>query len=157
MLGYERVPRRLATMTSSQRTFTKIRIVQRLKWGRFNLRRAAVTHNGRRLQPFCSSGRIARTVTVPPVTGVLIRARKVPETLPALYSTVELAGTAIVVRAVQAGAKPSDGTSVTGVFCGQHSMVTCPADTGPLPVTQNVTLLRSGKNWVNPSPVVAAF
>jgi hypothetical protein len=31
------------------------------------------THLGRRLQPFCSSGRTARTVTVPPVTGVLIR------------------------------------------------------------------------------------
>jgi hypothetical protein len=35
--------------------------------------------DGRRLQPICISGRMARTVTVPPVTGVLIRARKVPE------------------------------------------------------------------------------
>jgi hypothetical protein len=36
-------------------------------------------HDRRRLQPFCSSGPNARTVTVPPVIGVLIRARKVPE------------------------------------------------------------------------------
>jgi hypothetical protein len=45
---------------------------------------ASVAHDVRRLQPFCSSGRTAVTVTVPPVTGVLIRARKVPNTLPAL-------------------------------------------------------------------------
>jgi hypothetical protein len=36
-------------------------------------------------------------VTVPPVTGVLIRAQKVSDSLPELYSTIELAGTAIVV------------------------------------------------------------
>jgi hypothetical protein len=114
------------------------------------------THNGRRLQPLCSSGRMARTVTVPPVTGVLMRALKVPETLPALYSTVELPGTAIVVRAVQAGAKPSDGTSVIGVFPVQHSIVTAPADTEPLPVMRNEVNLGSEKNWVNPIPLVAA-
>jgi hypothetical protein len=95
-------------------------------------------------------------VTVHPVTGVLIRARNVPDTLPALYSTVELAGTAIVVRAVQAGAKPSDGTSVIGVFPGQHSIVTAPADTEPLPVMRNVVNLDSSQNWVTPTPVVAA-
>jgi hypothetical protein len=64
------------------------------------------THDGRRLQPFCSSGRTARTVAVPPVTGVLIRARKVPETRPARYSAVVLAGAAIVVNASQTIAPP---------------------------------------------------
>ena len=64
------------------------------------------THEGRSGIPRCSSGRIARIVTVPPVTGVLIRARKVPETRPARYSAVALAGTAIVVNAVQTIALP---------------------------------------------------
>ena len=115
-------------------------------------------HEGRRLQPFWFSGRMPRTVPVPPVTGVLIRARKVPDTLPALYSTVELAGTAIVVNAVQvAGAPDNNGVAVIGVFPGQHSIVTAPTDTEPLPVMRNVVSLGSKKNWVNPSPVVAAF
>jgi hypothetical protein len=43
---------------------------------------------------------MAKTVTVPPVTGVLIRARKVPETRPARYSAVALAGTAIIERTI---------------------------------------------------------
>jgi hypothetical protein len=59
------------------------------------------THEGRSGIPRCSSGRMAKTVTVPPVTGVLIRARKVPETLPAKYSVVAFEGTGIVVKAVQ--------------------------------------------------------
>jgi hypothetical protein len=40
----------------------------------------------------------AQDVTVPPVTGVLIRVRKVPETLPAKYSVVAFEGTGIVDR-----------------------------------------------------------
>src|SRR6267142_7046436 len=96
------------------------------------------THEGRSGIPRCSSGRMARTVTVPPVTGVLIRARKVPETRPARYSVVAFAGTAIVVNAIQVVPVPDVGESGIGVLCGQHSMVTCPADTEPLPVIRNV-------------------
>jgi hypothetical protein len=59
------------------------------------------THEGQSGIPRCSSGRMAKTVTVPPVTGVLIRARKVKETLPAKYSVVAFEGTGIVVKAVQ--------------------------------------------------------
>jgi hypothetical protein len=51
------------------------------------------TYEGRSGIPGCSSGRMPKTVTVPPVTGVLIRARKVPDTLPARYSTSLFAGT----------------------------------------------------------------
>jgi hypothetical protein len=40
---------------------------------------------------------MARTVIVPPVTGVLIRALKEPDTFPASYSTVEFEGTLIRV------------------------------------------------------------
>jgi len=96
------------------------------------------THEGRSGIPRCSSGRMARTVTVPPVTGVLIRARKVPDTLPTRYSVVPLAGTAIVVNAVQTitPADPDPGT--IGVFWGQHSKVTAPTVTLPLPWTLKV-------------------
>jgi hypothetical protein len=95
---------------------------------------------------------------VPPVTGVLIRARKVPEILPARYSAVALAGTAIVVNAVQVAPEPDvNGVAVMGAFPGQHSIVTAPADTEPLPVMRNVVNLGSEKNWVNPTPLVAAF
>ena len=48
--------------------------------------------------PFISSGRTAVTVTVPPVTVVLIRARTLPTTRPAGYSIVALAGTEIVLQ-----------------------------------------------------------
>jgi len=99
-------------------------------------------------------------VTVPPVIGVLILARTLPTTLSARYSVVALAGTVIVVREVQVvpdpAPEPEPGNGV-GVIEGQHSIVTAPADTDPLPVTRNVTVLGCGKNWVNPSPVVAAF
>src|SRR5437899_8832576 len=61
---------------------------------------------GRRLQPFCSSRRMARTVTVPPVTGVLMRALKVPETLPANHSVALFGGTGIVFSVVQTNATP---------------------------------------------------
>ena len=114
------------------------------------------THEGRSGIPRCSSGRTPRTVTVPPVTGVLIRARKVPETLPAKYSVVALEGTGIVVNAVQAVPDPGNGSSVIGAFPGQHSMLTAPPVTDPLPVMRNVVNLGSDKNWVNPTPVVAA-
>ena len=94
------------------------------------------THKGRRLQPLCSSGPIARTVTVPPVTGVLIRARKVPDILPARYSVVAFAGTAIVVNAVQTIAPPDPDPGAIGVLCGQHSMVIAPAVIDPFPVSE---------------------
>ena len=97
------------------------------------------------------------TVTVPPVIGVLIRARTLPTTLLARYSVVALAGTVIVVNAVQVAPKLDEPVGVIGASPGQHSMVTAPPVTGPLPVTRNLTVLGSGKNWVNPSPVVAAF
>jgi hypothetical protein len=45
--------------------------------------------------PEGSSGRTPRTMTVPPVTGVLMRALKVPETLPANHSVVAFEGTGI--------------------------------------------------------------
>jgi len=95
---------------------------------------------------------------VPPVTGVLIRARKLPDIFPALYSTVALAGTVIVVKEVHVVPKPGNGAELVGVAIieGQHSIVTAPPVTGPLPVTLNVTLLGSGKKWVTPSPLVAA-
>jgi hypothetical protein len=69
-----------------------------------------------------------RAVTVPPVTSVLIRARNVPDTLPANHSVVAFNGTGIVVNTVQAIAPADDAPGIMGVFCGQHSMVTCPAD-----------------------------
>jgi len=96
---------------------------------------------------------------VPPVIGVIIRARTLPTTLSARYSVVALAGTVIVVREVQVGPKPEPALGVNGVAVidGQHSIVTPPADTDPLPVTRNLTVLGSSKNCVNPSPVVAAF
>ncbi len=115
------------------------------------------THEGRSGIPRCSSGRTARTVTVPPVTGVLIRARTLPTTLLARYSVVALAGTVIVVNAVQVAPKLDEPVGVIGAFPGPHSIVTAPADTDPLPVTLNLTVLGSSKNCVNPSPVVAAF
>jgi len=95
---------------------------------------------------------------VPPVTGVLIRARKLPDIFPALYSTVALAGTVIVVKEVHVVPEPGNGVELVEVAIieGQHSIVTAPADTGPLPVTLNVTLLGSGKKWGTPSPLVAA-
>ncbi len=97
------------------------------------------------------------TVTVPPVIGVLIRARTLPTTLLARYSVVALVGTVIVVNAVQVAPKLDEPVGVIGASPGQHSMVTAPPVTGPLPVTRNLTVLGSGKNWVNPSPLVAAF
>jgi len=48
------------------------------------------------------------------------------------------------------------GGSVKVIFPGQHSIVTAPADNGPLPVARGVTDLGSGENWVDPSPVLAA-
>jgi len=42
---------------------------------------------------------------VPPVIGVLIRARTLPTTLSARYSVVALAGTVIVINAVQVAPK----------------------------------------------------
>jgi hypothetical protein len=66
--------------------------------------------------PLCSSGRTARTVTVPPVTGVLIRARNVPDTLPANHSVVAFAGTVIVVNGVQVAPKLDEPVGVIGAF-----------------------------------------
>jgi len=70
---------------------------------------------------------------VPPVTGVLIRARKLPDIFPALYSTVALAGTVIVVKEVHVVPKPGNGAELVGVAIieGQHSIVTAPPVTGP--------------------------
>jgi hypothetical protein len=90
-----------------------------------------------------------RTVTVPPVTGVLIRARKVPETLPAKYSVVAFNGTGIVVNAVQTIAPADPDPGAIGVFWGQHSKVTAPAVTLPLPWTLKVSVR------VKPFPVLA--
>jgi hypothetical protein len=111
--------------------------------------------DGRRLQPFCSSGRTARTVTVPPATGVLIRARNVPDTLPANHSVLLLAGTGIVFSVVHtiAGLDPDPGDM--GVICGQHSIATEPPVIDPLPVTRNVRKRASGGVTVKPLPVVA--
>jgi hypothetical protein len=61
-------------------------------------------------------------VTVPPVTGVLIRARNMPDTLPANHSVVAFAGTATVVRVVQTIPPADDAPGIMGVFCGQHSI-----------------------------------
>jgi hypothetical protein len=76
---------------------------------------------------------------VPPVIGVLIRARTLPTTLLARYSVVALAGTAIVVNAVQAAPEPDAAPGINGVVVigvpGQHSIATAPPVTGPLPVT----------------------
>ena len=52
--------------------------------------------------------------------GVLIRARSVPDTHPAKYSAVALAGTAIVVNAVQTIAPADPDPGAIGVFWGQH-------------------------------------
>jgi hypothetical protein len=100
---------------------------------------------------------MARTVTVPPVTGVLTRTRKVPDTLSARYSIVAFAATVIVVNAVQVTPKLDEPVGVIAAFPGLHSIVTAPADTAPLPVMRNVVNLDSRQNWVNPTPVVAAF
>ena len=101
------------------------------------------------------------TVTVPPVIGVLIRARTLPTTLLARYSVVALAGTVIVVREVQVvpepAPEPEPGGNGIAVIEGQHSIVTAPPVTGPLPVMLNTTLLGFARNCVNPSPVEAAF
>ena len=97
-------------------------------------------------------------MTVPPVTGVLICARRVPDTCPAKYSVVAFAGTVIVLNAFQMVGDPdTSGVAVIGALPGQHSIVTAPAVTGPLPVTRNLTVLDSGKNWVNPAADQAAF
>ena len=78
--------------------------------------------------PRWSSGRMARTVTVPPVTGVLIRARNMPDTLPAKNSVVVFAGTAMVVKAVH----PDDNIGVLppSSCIDALSMVIAPAVTG---------------------------
>ena len=61
-----------------------------------------------------------------------------------------------MVKAVQIVPVPDVGESGIGVFCGQHSMVICPAVTDPLPVILNVTSRGSGKtSVVTPLPVVA--
>jgi hypothetical protein len=95
---------------------------------------------------------------VPPVMGVLICARKLPDIFPALYSTVAFAETVIVVKEAHVVPKPGNGVELVEVAIieGQHSIVTAPPVTGPLPVTLNVTLLGSGKKWVTPSPLVVA-
>jgi len=111
-------------------------------------------NNGRCGKPFCASGRMPSTVTVPPVTGVLIRARKVPETRPARYSTSLFAGTRIVVSVVQIIPSADPALGGVGVVCGQHSIATAPAVTLPLPWTLNVTKRASGSVRVRPSPVV---
>jgi hypothetical protein len=98
---------------------------------------------------------MARTVTVPPVTGVLIRDLKVPDTLPANHSVVAFGETRIVFNVVQTIPPPDDAPGIMGVFCGQHSIVTCPAVTGPLPWILNVTNRASGNVRVKPFPVVA--
>ena len=96
---------------------------------------------------------------MPPVIGALIRARTLPTTLSARYSVVALAGTVIVVKEVHVVPEPGNGVKPVEVAIieGQYSIVTAPADTDPLPVTRNLTVLDSSKNWVNPSPVIAAF
>jgi hypothetical protein len=86
-------------------------------------------------------------VTVPPVTGVLIRALKVPETLPAKYSVVAFAETAIEVNAVQTIAPADPEPGAIGLFWGQHSIVIAPPVTDPLPVILNVTSRGSGKSF----------
>jgi hypothetical protein len=96
-------------------------------------------------------------VTVPPVTGVLIRARTLPTTSLAWYFIVAFARTVIVVRAVHTIPDPGVGVAAIGAFPGQHSIVTAPADTEPLPVMLNVVNLDSSQNCVNPTPVVAAY
>ena len=79
--------------------------------------------------------------------GVLIRARKVPDTLPTRYSFVAFAGTAIVVNASQTMAPADPEPGATGLFLGQHSIVIAPPVTGPLPVILNVTSRGSGKSF----------
>jgi hypothetical protein len=66
-------------------------------------------------------------------------------------------GNGIVINAVQAVPDPGNGSFVIGAFPGQHSMVTAPPVTDPLPVMRNVENLGSKKNWVNPTPVLATF
>ena len=114
------------------------------------------THEGRSGIPGCSSGRMPRTVTVPPVTVVLIRARKVPDTLPTRYSVVAFAVTAIVVNVFQTMAPADPEPGAIGLFWGQHSIVIAPPVTDPLPVILSVTSRGSGKtSVVTPLPVVA--
>jgi hypothetical protein len=81
------------------------------------------THEGRSGIPSCSSGRTARTITVPPVTFCDMRARKVPDTAPANHSVVAFAGTAMVVKAVH----PDDNIGVLPLI-GALSMVVAPAE-----------------------------
>jgi len=82
------------------------------------------------------------------VTGVPILARKVPDTLPTRYSVVAFAATAIMVNTLQMAGEPDiNGVAVIGALPGQHSIVTAPADTEPLPVMRNVVNLGSEKNW----------
>src|SRR5258707_9682496 len=113
------------------------------------------THEGRSGIPRWSSGRTARTVTVPPVTGGLIRARKVPDTLPTRYSVVAFAGTAIVVNAVQTIAPADPDPGAIGVFWGQHFKVTAPVVTLPSPWTLKVRKRASRSVRAKPFPVLA--
>jgi hypothetical protein len=76
---------------------------------------------------------------VPPLTGVMIRALSVPDTLPAKYSVLAFAGTAIVFSVSQTIASADPDPGAIGVACGQHSTAIWPAVTDPLPVTLNVT------------------
>ena len=97
---------------------------------------------------------------MPPVIGALIRARTLPTTLSARYSVVALAGTVIAVKEVHVVPEldpPALGGNEVAVIEGQHSIVTAPADTDPLPLMLNKTLLGFARNCVNPSPVEAAF
>ncbi len=49
-----------------------------------------------------------------------------------------------------------DAPGIMGVFCGQHSIVICPAVTGPLPWILNVTKRASGSVRLKPLPAVRA-
>ena len=64
-----------------------------------------------------------------------------------------------MVKEVHVVPEPGNGVKPVEVAIieGQYSIVTAPADTDPLPVTRNLTVLDSSKNCVNPSPVVAAI
>jgi hypothetical protein len=88
-----------------------------------------------------SSSRMAKTVTVPPVMGLLIRARTLPTTPLAGYSTVALAGTEMTVKVVQAIPAPAVPDSGVVVIVALRfppvptSIVTMPPVTGPTAVS----------------------
>ena len=86
------------------------------------------THEGRKGIPGCSSGRMPRTITVPPVTVVLIR--------PVLCRGIRGNGNRGQRRPDHRSPDPDSGA--IGVFCGQHWIATDPAVTLPLPWTLKV-------------------